>query len=142
MACNRYAGVAWQGDFLRDFWMWNGQFTKYEGSVRHIQTVKVADLKEAALRYWRDGWVPVKPVDEGFLRSMERVLREHGGLKREGVRFPEAPFLKMPPEIPDEALGAEVRAYLGLPAVEKKKLVPEGAVPEEVLESFKKTRGR
>lgn len=119
LACNGYAGIAWQGDLLRDFWMWNGQFTEYAGGIKYIQTVKVTDLKEAALRYWRDGWVPVKPVDEDFLRRMENALREHKGLKGDGVRFSDRPFLTMPEAISIQFLGPEVKAYLGIKDDEK-----------------------
>lgn len=141
LACNRYAGVAWQGEYLKDFWMWNAQLTHYDGGVRHIQTVNVTELKEAALRYWRDRWVPVKQIDEGFLRRMERALREHRGIKKEGVNFPDTQFLKMPEPIPVELFGPEVRAYLGLKAAKRVELKPSSALTRETLESYKKTRG-
>ncbi len=110
---NRYAGIAWQGEHLKDFWMWNRQFNGRKGDIRHIQTVRVAELKEAALRYWRDGWIPIKPVDEGMLRRMEQALRLHRGLNAEGVRFPDAHFLKMPEEIPGCHYSPEVKELLG-----------------------------
>lgn len=141
LACNRYAGVAWQGEYLKDFWMWNSQLTHYEGGVRLIQTVKVSELKEAALRYWRDGWVPLKPVDSAFLRRMEGALRAHRGLKKEGIDFPDTPFLKMPEPIPVEFFGAEVRAYLGLKADDNVELKPQNAISTDALESYRKTRG-
>lgn len=115
LTCNRYAGIAWQGDYLHDFWMWNGQFTEKEGA-RVIQSVKVVALKEAALRYWRDRWVPLKPIDGAFLQRMEGALRSHQGLKREGIIFPDAPFLEMPEPIDAALMGPEVKRYLGLAA--------------------------
>lgn len=141
LACNRYAGVAWQGEYLSDFWMWNSQLTHYAEGIKRVQTVKVSELKEAALRYWRDGWVPLKPIDEKFLRRMERALRAHRGLKKDGIDFPDEPFLKMPEPIPVEFLGPEVRAYLGMEAREEADLKPSSELPEDDLESFKKTRG-
>lgn len=109
LALNRYAGIAWQGEYLKDFWMWNRQFNEEKGNRRHIQTVRVTELKDAALRFWRDGWIPVKPIDEGMLRRMEQALRCHRGLKAEGVRFPDTDFLKMPEEIPECHYGHEIR---------------------------------
>lgn len=94
IAVNKYAGIAWEGEYLKDFWMWNRQYIDCSDGARRIQTVKVATLKEAALRYWRDNWVPLTPVDEPFLERMEESLRNHRGLKAEGVRFPEGRFLK------------------------------------------------
>lgn len=140
MACNRYAGIAWHGEYLRDFWMWNGQYIEYKNGIKYIQTVKVDTLKEAALKYWRDGWVPVKEIDEHFLRRLEQSLREHPGLKKEGVRFPDTPFLKAPEKIPLKHLGPEVRAYLGLKQG-KIKASPKEEAPGKIIEFFKKTRG-
>ena len=141
LACNRYAGVAWQGEYLADFWMWNTQLTQCEGGNKRIQTVKVNELKEAAIRYWRDGWVPLKPVDEDFLRRMEGALRTHRGLKKEGVNFPDGPFLKMPEPIPVEFLDAESKNYIGLKEVEKTEIKPQNSKSEDALESFNKDRG-
>ena len=141
LACNRYAGVAWQGEYLADFWMWNTQFTYYEKGCKRIQTVKVGELKEAALRYWRDGWVPLKPVGTEFLRRMEGALRAHRGLKKEGVNFPEEQFLKMPEPIPVEFMGPGVMAYLGMKTSGEAELKPRNELPKDVLESFKKNRG-
>jgi hypothetical protein len=140
LACDRYAAVAWQGEYLPDFWMWNGKFTEYEGGIKHIRTAKVGELKEAALHYWQDKWVPLRQVDEGFLRRMERALREHQGLKREGVKFPDGQFLKAQEEIPEEYLGPEVRQYLGLPEVKTEKLVPERKVSAALLVSCKQRK--
>ncbi|MBI5810364.1 MAG: hypothetical protein HZB21_04155 [Deltaproteobacteria bacterium] len=92
--------------------MWNGQFTERMGEIRHIQTVKVTELKEAAIRLWRDGWVPIKPVHEDILRRMERALRRHKGLKGQGIIFPDTPFLEAPEPIDEKFFGPEVRAYL------------------------------
>lgn len=114
LACNRYAGIAWQGEPLSDFWMWNRQYAVGADGSGKIQTVKVTDIMEAALRYWKDGWVPLKPVDDNTLVRMEAALREHRGLKKEGHNFPDTRFLKDPEEIPAEHMGAEVRRYLGL----------------------------
>lgn len=116
LACNGLAGIGWQGEFLADFWMWNRWFMEGVSGERHIQTVQVTDLTQAALRLWKDGWVPLKPVDETLLRRMEAALRRHKGLKREGSVPPDAPFLRPPERIPTEYLGHEVRRYLGLPA--------------------------
>src|SRR3989304_7325265 len=98
LAVSPLGGISWRGERLTDFWMWNRQYTVYRGGTRHIQTVMVTELKEAALRYWRDRWVPIRPVDEDFLRRMEEALRAHQGLKAEGVRLPDGPFLRLPAE--------------------------------------------
>lgn len=113
LACNRYAGIGWEGEYLNDFWMWNGQFMAGRDGKKRIQTVRVVDMKEAAIRYWRDGWVPLKEIDEKFLRRMEDALRRHRGLKLEGAGFPDAEFLEMRGPIPEEFLGHEVMEYLG-----------------------------
>lgn len=142
LACNQYAGVAWRGECLKDFWMWNRQYAEYSGNVKYIETIKVTDLKEAALRYWRDGWVPLRPVDEGLLRMMEKALRAHRGLKKNGVKFPDNDFLKMPEEIPEKYLGPEVRRHLGLEDVQPVTLKREDELSGEPLEAYKKTRGQ
>ncbi|MBI5826702.1 MAG: hypothetical protein HZB84_09695 [Deltaproteobacteria bacterium] len=141
LACNQYAGVAWRGEYLKDFWMWNRQYAEYSGGVKYIQTIKVTDLKEAAFRYWRDGWVPLKPVDEGLLRMMEKALRGHRGLKKNGVKLPDNDFLKMPEEIPEKYLGPEVRRHLGLNDGHAVTLQREDELSGESLEAYKKTRG-
>lgn len=94
IACNSSAGIAWQGEHLDDFWMWNRQYMEDQSGRRTMQTVKVSTVKEAALRCWKDRWVAVKPIDEILLRRMEAALRGHRGLKSEGIIFPEGPFLK------------------------------------------------
>lgn len=114
LSLNSLAGIAWQGELIQDFWMWNRQYMEYKDGRRYIQTVKVSDLKDAALRYWRDNWVPLKPVSSALLRRMEAALREHKGIRGEGIKFPDGPFLDMPSPIPEEHFGPEVRAYLGL----------------------------
>lgn len=95
LAVNRYAGIAWQGEYLKDFWMWNGRYIEDGAGAEVLQTFRVSTVKEAALRYWKDGWTPLKPIDEDFLRKLEQALRSHRGLKAEGVRFPDMPFLEM-----------------------------------------------
>ncbi len=131
LSLNSLAGIAWQGELIRDFWMWNRQYTEYKGGIKYIQTVKVSDLKEAAVRFWRDGWVPLKPVSDGLLRRMEAALREHRGIKKEGIKFPDRNFLETPAPIPEEHLGPEVRAYLGLGRCRKRILRREE--PEEAM---------
>jgi len=140
LACNKYAGIAWQGEFIKDFWMWNGQVTEYEGGVKRIQTVKVGDLKEAALRYWRDRWVPLKRVDDELLRRMEGALRAHGGLKSEGVAFPDGEFLRRSQPVPEELMGPEVREYLGLKSRPEGRLERVGEVLPRVLDIFRQTK--
>lgn len=103
LACNKYAGIAWQGELLKNFWMWNRVISD-SGGVKYIQTIKVTDLKEAAIRYWRDNWVPVVDIDEAMLRRMENALRAHKGLKAQGNTFPDGPFLSMPESLPDYAM--------------------------------------
>ncbi len=142
LACNRYAGIAWQGERLQDFWMWNGQVTEYEGGVRRIQTVKLDDLKEAALRYWRDRWVPLKPVDEELLRRMEGALRVHAGLKSEGVSFPDGEFLRRSQPVPEELMGPEVRAYMGLEGGTEERLERVANILPRVLDTFRQTKRR
>ena len=141
MAAGPNSAISWRGEFLHDFWMWNGLFNEYRGGVRHIQTVKIEELKEAAIRYWRDGWVPIRPVDEGLLRRMEAALRVHQGLKRAGIKFPETAFLKPPEPFPEEFLGPEVRQYLGLPEGKPRRLVRNDRPGRKVIEAYKKTRG-
>jgi len=136
-----HVGIGWQGSYLDDFWMWNRRFIEYEGGVRHIRTVRVSELKEAALHYWRDGWVPIRPVTEDLLGRMEAALRAHRGLKTEGVTLPDGPFLEMPEEIPTEHFGPEVREYLGLSAVESTGLVRKSAASEEALDGLRRERG-
>ncbi len=120
LACNKYAGIAWQGAMLKDFWMWNRRFTQGSSGVMLIQTVRVTTLKDAAIRYWRDGWVPLRPVKGDFLRLMEDALRSHAGFKRQGVKFPEGAFLKPPAVIPIEYLSREALEYMGIRQGEKK----------------------
>ena len=91
LALNKYAALSWQGEYLGDFWMWNRQFIDTAGG-RGVQTVRVTDLKEAALRVWRDRWVPLV-LDEGLLERMEAALRGHKGLKSAGFSFPDTSFL-------------------------------------------------
>lgn len=102
LAMNEYGGISWQGTRLDDFWMWNGQYNECGDGTRTIQTVRVAELREAAVRYWRDGWLPVKPVDREFVRRMEGELRNHQGLRRAGVVFPEGDFLDLPGPVPED----------------------------------------
>lgn len=102
LALNRYAAVAWRGERLPDFWMWNRQYIE-TGAGMAVQTVMVTDLSEAALRYWRDRWVPLE-WDDGLLGRMEEALRAHKGLKAEGVSFPDAGFLPKPEPLPGCAL--------------------------------------
>lgn len=113
LAANRLAAVSWQGEYLGEFWMWNGQLNK-DGLGQSVQTVKVSDLREAAIRCWRDRWVPLK-WDCALLRRMEASLRAHRGLKAQGVQFPEGAFLPDPVAIPEEYLNEELR-----------RLMPEG----------------
>ena len=107
IACNRYAGIALQGEYLRDFWMWNRQYIERSDKSMTIQTVQVTDLKEAALRYWRDGWVPLAGADEDILGRMEDALRRHRGLKWEGVKFPDGRFLKKPEDLSEDFLSVQ-----------------------------------
>lgn len=108
IACDMRGAISWKGEYLHDFWMWNRQHMESKDGKRLIQTIRVTELKEAALKYWRDKWVPVLPIDEEFLRRMEQALRDHRGLKRQGVKFPEGAFLEMPEPIEDmlEGMGA------------------------------------
>ncbi|MFQ5465706.1 MAG: hypothetical protein ACE5EI_07240 [Thermodesulfobacteriota bacterium] len=113
LAMNEYGGISWQGERIDELWMWNRQFNVLEDGTRTIQTARVTELKEAALRYWRDGWVPVGPVDDGLLRRMEDALRSHQGLRRAGVSFPGGRFLGPPEEIPEEFKPAGRRSAAG-----------------------------
>ncbi len=140
LASDVRGGIAWQGELLRDFWMWNRQFTEYNGGVRLIQTVRVTDLKEAALRYWRDKWVPLKPVSTELLRRMEVSLRAHQGLRDAGINFPGGAFLDPAEPISEELMGAEVREHLGLGKVKAKGLVPEARLNKKVIEAYKKSK--
>ncbi|MFQ5354609.1 MAG: hypothetical protein ACE5DR_06645 [Thermodesulfobacteriota bacterium] len=141
LASDVRGGIAWQGELLRDFWMWNRQYREYSGGVRLIQSVRVTDLKEAALRYWRDKWVPLKPPSDDLLRRMEDCLRKHQGLKDAGIIFPDTAFLNSTEAIPEGAMGAEVRKHLGLGEVKTKRLVPESRLNKKVIQDYKKTKG-
>ena len=55
---------------------------------------QVRDLKEAAMHYYREKWTPVKPISDDMLRAMEVELRNHQGLKREGIDIPNGEFLE------------------------------------------------
>ena len=110
LAANRFAAVSWQGEHLGEFWMWNGQLTRCHEKTS-IQTVKVTDLKEAAIRCWRDKWVPLK-WDSVLLRRMEACLRSHRGLQKQGMVFPDAPFLPEPVEIPSEYITPELQKFM------------------------------
>lgn len=105
LALSKEASIAWQGEYVHDLWMWNRQFMASFDGKKKIQAVKVNDMKEAALRYWRDGWVPLRPIDDEFLKKMEDALREHKGLKLMGIKFPDSRFLQLPDEIPGEFSG-------------------------------------
>lgn len=114
LACNKYAGIAWQGEYLPDFWMWNRQYTSDIPGNRYIQTVKVPELKEAALRLYKDKWVPLKTVDNAMLRRMERALRANTGLRQEGINLPDAEFLSEPEKIPIELLSPAAKRFIGI----------------------------
>lgn len=110
LVANRFAAISWRGETLGDFWMWNGQTINSDG-MTSIQTVKVTDLKEAALRCWRDGWTPLR-WDRQLLGRMEESLRRHMGLKAQGVVFPEGPFMEEPREIPAEYITPKLRDFI------------------------------
>ena len=129
LASDMRGGIAWQGELLREFWMWNRQFTETPSGQRRIQTVRVSDLKEAALRYWWDGWVPLAPVDEDLLRRMEDCLRGHRGLRDAGVSFPDTPFLEPPGPVPEEYMGEEVRGFLERTGAAPSRKQGEGVQP-------------
>ena len=138
LAATELAGIGWQGESLNDFWMWNRKFNEYEGGIKHIRTVKVAELKEAALHYWRDGWIPLRPVSKEMLRRMEGALRAHPALRGDGIKVPDGEFLKVAQSIPLEYIGPEVRAFLDLPeGPQLGPLVPMKHVGREVLALFK-----
>jgi len=140
LASDVRGGIAWQGELLRDFWMWNRQFTEYSGGVRLIQTVRVTDLKEAALRYWRDKWIPLKPLTDEILRRMEDSLRAHQGLRDAGINFPSVPFLDPGEAIPEGVMGAEVREHLGLKEQKAKRLIPEARLNKKAVMAYKKSK--
>ncbi len=141
LACNSFGGISWMGTALDNFWMWNRQYTEYEGGVKYVQTIKVDELGEAALRYWKDKWVPVLPVDEGLLRRMEDSLRADRSLMSSGVSFPSDDFLDLPDKIPVVNMGPEVRELLGLEKVKGLELLNKRALPDQVIESYKRTKG-
>ncbi len=146
IAGGEYGAIGWQGEMLEDFWMWNRRFTEYEGGVRRIVTVRVTELKKVALHYWRDGWVPLKEVSGEFLRRMEKALREHPGLKLNGVKVPEGEFLETAESIPRECMGPEVLRLLGLDIPvsgneEAEPLVRKNNMEESLFKSYKKSKG-
>jgi len=140
LASDVRGGIAWQGELVRDFWMWNRQYTEYSGGVRLIQTVRLTDLKEAAIRYWRDKWIPLKSPSSDLLRRMEDCLRAHQGLRDAGITFPSTDFLAPLEAIPEELMGAEVRKYLGLSLGKTKGLVPEVRLNKKVMDAFKRSK--
>jgi len=140
LASDIRGGIAWQGELLRDFWMWNRQFTEYKGGVRLIQTVRVTDLKEAAIRYWRDKWVPLKPLSDDILRRMEDSLRRHQGLRDAGITFPASPFLEATEPIDEKLMGSAVREHLGLKDVKATRLVQEVKLNKKAIDAFKKSK--
>ena len=131
--------IGWQGEYLKDFWMWTRKFDEYKGGVKHIKTVQVKTVKEAAEHYFKDKWLPIKPIEESFLRKMEKTLREHVGFKKEGQRFPGTDFLAMPEKIPTKYLPNSVRLILGL-RMSNKKLIPIQKIEAKVLKQFKEAR--
>jgi hypothetical protein len=141
LAATELAGIGWRGEHLNDFWMWNKKFNEFEGGIKHIRTVKVSELKEAALHYWRDGWVPLRPLSTKMLRKMEAALRTYTGLKDSSIEIPDGEFLKEAEHIPLEFIGPELRAYLDLPdGPDPGPLVPKELVASEILVSFKAER--
>jgi hypothetical protein len=74
---------------------------------------------------------------------MEDCLRAHRGLRDAGVTFPPGEFLTMPEPIPDESLGDEVRAYMGLPPAKncaKKRPAPAGRLGRKALAAYRKSK--
>ena len=109
LAVNRYAGIAWQGEPLQDFWMWNRQFIEEAGGGKVLQTVRVNNIKEAAKRYYCDGWTPIKKIDKAFLRRMEAVLRRCSNLRD---KLPQGEFLKVPEGLPEEYLSTALKTMM------------------------------
>ncbi len=141
LAAARDIGIGWQGERLYDFWMWNGKYSEYEGGIKFIRTVKVNDLKEAALHFWRDGWVPLLPISDSLLRRMESALREHKGLSSQGLRVPDGEFLKKPEAIPKEEMGPDVRKLMSLPEIDTDGLRPKMELSEAMLKSYRNFKG-
>lgn len=141
LAVNSYGGISWQGAVLKNFWMWNRQYNEYEGGIKHIQTVKVTELSDAAIRYWRDKWVPVAPIDETLLRRMESSLRSTQARAIKERPLPPDEFLDFHEAIPVKYLGPEVRELLGMKRLKSTKLVLKKSLPSHVIESYKRTKG-
>lgn len=138
LAATELVGIGWQGELLKDFWMWNRKFNEYEGGIKHIRTVKVSELKEAALHYWCDRWIPLRPLSKQMLRRMEDALRAHPGLSGKGIKVPDGEFLEEAENIALEFIGPELRDYLDLPrGPNPAPLVPKERVARETLSSFK-----
>ena len=89
------------GEQLKDFWMWTRKVTEYKDGTKQFKTVKVVLLREAAFHFWKDGWMPMEPITEEFLRKMEQALRSHPGLQMQNVQFPNGEFLEMPQALPE-----------------------------------------
>ena len=116
-----------QGTHLKGFWMWTGKTTKFEDGSEQIKTIQVKDLKEAALHYFRDKWTPVEPITDDMLRAMEVELRNHQGLKREGLDIPDGKFLESR-TIPDKYI---------MPGIDTSGKKVRGEVTAETIEAYK-----
>ena len=123
------ASYFFQGRYIKDFWMWTRKLTEYTDGSVSIRTVKVTDLREAALHYWRDKWVPIKPITHEVLRAMEAELRMHVGLQKEGVQFPNGEFLEYA-FVPED--------YLAPQDLTGKKRV--GEIDSDIIDSFRKQK--
>ncbi len=120
-------GMGFQGVRIKDLWMWTGKCTEFADGSKMIKTSKVTDLKEAALHIFKDGWIPVEPLSDETLRSMENALRGHRGL----TNVPAGPFLTNR-EIPSELL---------MPGADVSDKVVKGVMSEEALKAFRVSKG-
>lgn len=123
-------GVELVGVKLENFHMWTRKITEYKNGQKQMRTVRVNLLREAAFHYWKDSWVPIDPISEEFLRSMEQALRTHPGLHLQNVQFPDGGFLEMPQALPENLL---------MPGVEIDS-TPVGELSPEAIEAMKASR--
>lgn len=107
-------GIGWEGTSLDNFWMWNRQYMKNEEGNKELKIVKVGNLKDAALHFWRDNWVPIERISDGLLREMENSLRNNIGLKKKGIVFPNDEFLERPKKIDKKLMSKEVKEKLNV----------------------------
>lgn len=114
LAADNMIGIGWEGTSIENLWMWNRQYVKNAEGKKELKIVKVENLKDAALHFWRDNWVPIERISDVFLREMENSLRNNMGLKKKGIIFPSETFLDRPAKIDKKLMSKEVIEKLNI----------------------------